>query len=242
MKGSAARTGDIATGEKVATLGVQREPNYLYFVKDGAVWKVPEKKRGVPKGEPEQVTDGEFEMDPHYVYFVDETGDVARIPAADVARQTTPRQRKAASKIGGTRPDGHRAGVTLALTVRQPWASLIAAGIKTVENRSWIRDDILGQRIAIHSSGNPNPQARTYLAENLPTSEARARKIAAADNPLSTIVCTAVVAEFVTSSESWWFSGPFGWVLTDIRPCEPIRCSGALRLWSLPAEIASRLR
>jgi hypothetical protein len=138
--------------------------------------------------------------------------------------------------------DGHRAGVTLALTVRQPWASLIAAGIKTVENRSWVREDILGHRIAIHSSGNPNPQARAYLAENLPRSEGRAHKIAAADNPLSTIVCTAVVAEFVTASDSWWFSGPFGWVLTDIQPCEPIRCSGALRLWSLPAEVAIRLR
>lgn len=39
-----------------------------------------------------------------------------------------------------------------ALTVKQPWASLIASGIKGVENRSWkVPKSIQGQRIAIHA-------------------------------------------------------------------------------------------
>jgi len=39
-----------------------------------------------------------------------------------------------------------------ALTVRQPWASLIVLGIKTIETRSWkLPAAMVGQRIAIHA-------------------------------------------------------------------------------------------
>ena len=39
-----------------------------------------------------------------------------------------------------------------ALTLHQPWASLIAEGPKTVETRSWSAPAwVIGQRIAIHA-------------------------------------------------------------------------------------------
>ena len=39
-----------------------------------------------------------------------------------------------------------------ALTLHQPWASLVAAGAKTIETRSWQPPaDLVGQRIAIHA-------------------------------------------------------------------------------------------
>ena len=38
--------------EKVAKLGVEREKDFMYYVKDGEVWKVQRKQPGVPKGPP----------------------------------------------------------------------------------------------------------------------------------------------------------------------------------------------
>ena len=64
--------------EKVAKLGVSREKDFMYYVKDGEVWKVQRKQPGVPKGRPEKVADGGFQVDTNYIYFVDRDGDVAR--------------------------------------------------------------------------------------------------------------------------------------------------------------------
>jgi hypothetical protein len=61
--------------EKVARLGIVREKDMMYYVKDGAVWKVRRKQPGVAKGKPEKVADGGFEM-------VDKAGDAARAKRA----------------------------------------------------------------------------------------------------------------------------------------------------------------
>src|SRR4029077_10739157 len=68
--------------EKVAKLGVNREKDFMYYVKDGGVWKVQRKQPGVPKGRPEKVADGGVEMDTNYIYFVDRDGDIARAKRA----------------------------------------------------------------------------------------------------------------------------------------------------------------
>src|SRR5580698_2154519 len=68
--------------EKVAKLGVEREKDFMYYVKDGEVWKVQRKQPNVPKGRPEKVADGGFEVDTNYIYFVDRDGDVARAKRA----------------------------------------------------------------------------------------------------------------------------------------------------------------
>jgi hypothetical protein len=86
--------------EKVAKLGLGREKDFMYYVKDGAVWKVQRKQPGVPKGRPEKVADGGFEMDTNYIYFVDRDGDVARAKRAigGQKRKKTARARKAAPR------------------------------------------------------------------------------------------------------------------------------------------------
>jgi hypothetical protein len=68
--------------EKVAKLSVSREKDFMYYVKDGAVWKVQRKQPGVPKGKPEKVADGHFQMDTDFIYFVDKDGDVSRAKRA----------------------------------------------------------------------------------------------------------------------------------------------------------------
>ena len=84
--------------EKVAKLGVSREKDFMYYVKDGGVWKVQRKQPGVPKGRPEKVADGGFEMDTNYIYFVDRDGDVARAKRAVGGQKRKKRRAKAAKR------------------------------------------------------------------------------------------------------------------------------------------------
>ena len=95
--------------EKVARLSIVREKDMMYYVKDGAVWKVRRKQPGVPKGKPEKVADGGFEMDNNYIYFVDKDGDVSRAKravggqkrkkTAKKAKKTAKKAKKPAKKV-----------------------------------------------------------------------------------------------------------------------------------------------
>jgi hypothetical protein len=86
--------------EKVARPGIVREKDMMYYVKDGAVWKVRRKQPGVPKGKPEKVEDCGFEMDNNYIYFLDKAGDVARAKRAvgGQKRKKAPKKVKKAKK------------------------------------------------------------------------------------------------------------------------------------------------
>jgi hypothetical protein len=87
--------------EKVAKLGISREKDYMLYVKDGSVWRVRRKQPGMPKGKPEKVADGGFEMDNNYIYFVDRDGDVSRAKRAvggQKRKKTAARRRPAARK------------------------------------------------------------------------------------------------------------------------------------------------
>src|SRR3954465_3896694 len=86
--------------EKVAKLGISRDKDYMLYVKDGAVWRVRRKQPGLPKGKPEKVADGGFQMDNNYIYFVDKDGDVSRAKRAvgGQKRKKTPAKRKPAAK------------------------------------------------------------------------------------------------------------------------------------------------
>lgn len=54
----------------------------------------------------------------------------------------------------------------LALTIWQPWASLIAAGAKPFEWRSWpAHRGLVGRRIAIHAGARP-PRKSEIGGEN----------------------------------------------------------------------------
>ena len=64
--------------EKVAKLGINRDKDFMYFVKQGAVWRVPRKQPGVQKGRPEKLHDTGLEQDNAYLYFVDRNGDLSR--------------------------------------------------------------------------------------------------------------------------------------------------------------------
>jgi hypothetical protein len=70
--------------EKVAKLGVKREPGYLYFLRGSDVWKTPMKRAGGPSaaGKAEKIAGGNFTREEGYLYFLDKNGDVSRAKRA----------------------------------------------------------------------------------------------------------------------------------------------------------------
>lgn len=50
-----------------------------------------------------------------------------------------------------------------ALTIRQPWASLIALGVKTIETRSWRAPQaLIGQTLAVHAGKHKPPTSTRH--------------------------------------------------------------------------------
>jgi hypothetical protein len=65
--------------DKIARLGIERDNDLMYYIKNGDVWATPRKQRGQPKGKPQKVAATGLEMDySRYIYFLDGDGDVAR--------------------------------------------------------------------------------------------------------------------------------------------------------------------
>ena len=101
--------------ELVARTGVSREKDFMYFVKDGAVWRVPRKQPGVPKGRQERVADAGISQDSNYIYFLGKDGNVWRAKRAvggqkrkktarrTAAKKATKRSKKKGAKKGKRR-------------------------------------------------------------------------------------------------------------------------------------------
>lgn len=113
------------------------------------------------------------------------------------------------------------------LSVRQPWAWLITHGPKDIENRSWRRD--YRGPLGIHASVTMVPRDYHDAA-----AYALARGVtvpAPGDLTFGAIVGLATVMAWVDASPSPWFMGPYGLVLAERRPIEPIPARGMQGLW-----------
>lgn len=157
-----------------------------------------------------------------------------------------------------------------ALSLTQPWASLVAVGAKRTETRSW-RTSYRGL-LAIHAS-------KQFLAVNRRLAmqepfigflrENRAGQFypweVVDQLPLGAIAAVADLVDCVStyavkvgrgsvpnpgltlSDQERAFGdyspGRFAWMLTKVRRLQtPIPCKGALRLWELPAEVERQVR
>ena len=121
-----------------------------------------------------------------------------------------------------------------ALTIHGPWAWAIAAGHKTIENRSW-SVNYRGQ-LAIHagsSTKSDREAAQLFARLGLSTPAAWPRS------------CVVAVVDLIdvrpiedVPAGDPWACGPFCWVLGNVRPlAEAVACDGALNLWTLPPRI-----
>jgi len=111
-----------------------------------------------------------------------------------------------------------------AITLRQPWASLVAQGYKDIENRSW-RTNFRGQ-VLIHAGKGMDKWGKDEIARfgiDLPWDPA--------ELPRGGIIGVMTITDCVEKYPSRWFWGPYGFVITDVRPVEFYPCKGALSFW-----------
>ena len=65
--------------DKIARLGIKRDNNLMYYIKNGDVWATPRKQKGQPKGKAQKIAEAGLELDySRYIYYLDGDGDVAR--------------------------------------------------------------------------------------------------------------------------------------------------------------------
>lgn len=141
-----------------------------------------------------------------------------------------------------------------ALSLTQPWATLVVTGEKEIETRSWRTN--YGGMIAIHASkgfpGWAQRQSRyPFFSEALDHHGFKSID----DLPRGAIVGVASIVGCVTvesirdtlSLEEHEFGdysdgeGRWAWLLDDPQMIEPIPCSGALSLWEVPALITQTI-
>jgi hypothetical protein len=106
------------------------------------------------------------------------------------------------------------------LTVRQPWASLIVAGIKDVENRSW-RTNYRG-RLGIHAGSRVDQDALDAYGHLLD-----------GELPRGALIGSVTVVDCVENSRSKWaIPGQWHWLLADAEKlAHPRPMPGQLGLW-----------
>ena len=147
-----------------------------------------------------------------------------------------------------------------AITLWEPWATLVATGVKTWETRSWrFPQSLRGERIAIHA-------AKRWTPVQLATARFFARlghldfdllcPLDRRPGSLGKILCTAVLAHCATTDacvKRWnadnaefvlgdFGPGRFAWKLSDRRlVTPPVAAVGRQRLWTVESSFAAAL-
>lgn len=153
-----------------------------------------------------------------------------------------------------------------ALTLTQPWAGLVASGIKLVENRprKMIKASDFGKPFAIHASREIDASVYARIASIAPDVLPGYGETVTPEPPwfplsrvTSAIIGVATVERCVSVGAAsldfddpnsldifWlgdqrrWFFGPIGYVLRDVRALErPLSCRGNQGFWTLTPEL-----
>lgn len=152
-----------------------------------------------------------------------------------------------------------------ALTLTQPWAGVVAAGIKLVENRprKMIKREDFGRQFAIHASREIDDDVFDRIAEIAPELVTIARNLYGGMDRFcfgdwfrlsqitSAVIAVATLDDMVFDTtgqlandiagqlgdQRRWFFGPIGYVLRDVIALPtPVPCRGWQGFWTLDAE------
>ena len=128
-----------------------------------------------------------------------------------------------------------------AISIKQPWASLICMGIKDVENRTW-QTHYRG-RIFIHASKSADSRFKGSSAHRIFTEDQNkaipftiSGHLYIANLVPSAIIGEAIITDCVQDSKSIWAEpGAWHWVMKKaVLYDRPIKCNGALSFWHPP--------
>lgn len=147
-----------------------------------------------------------------------------------------------------------------ALSLTQPWATLIAIGAKRIETRSWSTS--YRGPVAIHAAKAMPAWARDFAFADPAGPALAAAGILLDDDctalPRGAIVAVARLTDVVPTEQITAMSqgllrheidfgdyapGRYAWVLADVVALKaPVRCKGALGLWAVADDIARSLK
>ena len=138
-----------------------------------------------------------------------------------------------------------------ALTLHQPWASLIAVGAKTTETRSWKAPHSLwGELLAIHAGKKEDRDFRETDCDVV-------HFLGADPTPKGSVVAIARLKDCIPTQQSWpgtleahfgdYSFGRWAWRLADVQPlAQPVVMTGQQGLWRIPigriGEVMSQLQ
>lgn len=123
-----------------------------------------------------------------------------------------------------------------AITIKQPWASLIVHGIKDIENRTWqCPKKYIGQRVLIHAG--VDKRGGWTLNHDQAGALYRSKSILHStdfdDLPFGSIIGSVEIVDCVQNHPSVWAEkGVYNWVLANsILFTNPIPAKGKLSFW-----------
>jgi activating signal cointegrator 1 len=134
-----------------------------------------------------------------------------------------------------------------AISIQQPWATLIAHGVKKFETRGWrIKDSMLGERIAIHA-GKSTAGIKQFKNYSDGLMRAATAGLQLDDLPLGAVIATARIAyvmqtdgahaEIISGQEKVigdWSANRYAWRFTEVVQVKPYPCRGKLSIFDIP--------
>lgn len=130
------------------------------------------------------------------------------------------------------------------LSLKQPWATLIALGEKNIETRSWATK--YRGKIAIHASKTIDKKVFQQYTFNRILKKHGITDIS--QIPTGVIVAIADLTEIIPTEElkinisrqekilGIYKKGRFGWVLKNVKPINHIIAKGRLGVWDYNAD------
>jgi len=95
----------MADKEKIEPAGIQKDnKEFLYYIKNGRVYRIRKKRSIEPKPNPEVAYEGTIQQEPGFIYFVDEDGDISRVPRATGKKSTKKPPKQPPSRAKKTTP------------------------------------------------------------------------------------------------------------------------------------------
>lgn len=123
----------------------------------------------------------------------------------------------------------------VAITLWQPWASLVAQGDKKIETRSWSTS--YRGPIAIHAAKR-SPDWSTFSEDSYALPEGKDWPQGAVVAIANLVDCVEMTPEFIAAQSQeeralgLWQPGRFAWVLENVRPLDPpVPAKGGQKLW-----------
>ena len=131
------------------------------------------------------------------------------------------------------------------LSLTRPWPFAFTHGGKLVENRSWKPPkNMIGQFIALHAAKSWSEDDRMFI--NRVTGLEVPRKQSCTHSEIFAVGKLTGYVEHESQlppEQVRWFFGPYGWMIDElVILTSPVKCTGALRLWTLKPDVLAELR